>query len=135
LHTRRKVLNSRNRSSPTLVTADDLVSRWLAIFKFVSPFPIAKKNTVHPPLEQLKTCNDPNHLGSTLRDLCAPYGTVAELGIFLIEQAGHHQAMCFWHMQSEAENVQIMQAWGVGRFGGELVAVVDLAPVALNDTT
>jgi hypothetical protein len=28
-----------------------------------------------------------------------------------------------------------MQAWGVGRFGGELVAVVDLAPVALNDTT
>ena len=86
------------------------------------------------PLDPLKKCADLDNLRSTLQALCASYGTVGQLDIFVVEQAGHHQAMCFWRMQSEVENAQIMQAWGVGRFGGELVAVVDLAPVALNAT-
>jgi hypothetical protein len=79
-----------------------------------------------PPLDQLKTCVDLDSLRSTLQTLCAPLGTVADLEIFLVEQGGRHQAMCFWHMQSEKEDARVMQAWGVGRFGGELVAVVDL---------
>ena len=82
------------------------------------------------PLDALKTCTDLNNLRSTLHALCAPLGTVAELEIFLVEQAGQHQAMCFWRMQTEKEEARIMQEWGVGRFGGELVAVVDLEPVA-----
>jgi hypothetical protein len=84
------------------------------------------------PLDALKTCTNLDSLRSTLQALCAPLGTVAELDIFLVEQAGHHQAMCFWRMQSDNENARIMQAWGVGRFGGELVAVVDMVPGTLN---
>jgi hypothetical protein len=87
------------------------------------------------PLDSLKTCTNLDHLRSSLKALCAPLGTVAELDIFLVQQAGHHQAMCFWRMASENENARIMQAWGVGRFGGELVAVVDVAPVALSALT
>jgi hypothetical protein len=82
-----------------------------------------------PPLDQLKTCADIGSLRSRLQTLCAPLGVVAELAVFLVEQAGHRQAMCFWHMQSEKEDAQVMRVWGVGRFGGELVAVVDLEPV------
>jgi hypothetical protein len=78
------------------------------------------------PLDPLKSCADLDNLRSTLHALCAPFGVVAELEIFLLEQAGRHQAMCFWRMQSEKENTRVMQAWGVGRFGGKLVAVVDL---------
>jgi hypothetical protein len=84
------------------------------------------------PLDSLKKCTDLDNLRSTLHDLCEPIGKVAELEIYLVEQAGRHQAMCFWQMGSENENARIMQKWGVGRFGGELVAVVDLEPVALN---
>jgi hypothetical protein len=31
-------------------------------------------------------------------------------------------------MQSPEAEEQIMQTWGVGRFGGDLVMVVDLSP-------
>lgn len=84
------------------------------------------------PLDALKKCTNLDSFRSTLQALCAPLGTVAELDIFLVEQAGHHQAMCFWRMQSDTENARIMQAWGVGRFGAELVAVVDMVPGTLN---
>jgi hypothetical protein len=78
------------------------------------------------PLDQLKRCADIDSLRSTLLDLCASFGTVAQLDIFLAAQADHHQALCFWHMQSPEEDALLMREWGVGRFGGELVAVVDL---------
>ncbi len=84
------------------------------------------------PLDQLKTCTDRDNLRSKLQALCDPLGAVIELDIFLIEQAGHHQALCCWRMQSEKENTRIMREWGVGRFGGELISVVDLEPVVLN---
>jgi len=87
------------------------------------------------PLDSLKTCSDLENLRSTLNDLCAPLGKVDELDIYLVEQAGRHQAMCFWRMQSELENTRIMREWGVGRFGSELVAVVDLEPAPVNAPT
>jgi hypothetical protein len=78
------------------------------------------------PLDQLKRCTDIDSLRSKLLTLCAPFGTVAQLDIFLAAQAEHRQALCFWHMQSAEEDALLMREWGVGRFGGELVAVVDL---------
>ena len=88
-----------------------------------------------PPLEQLKACADLDSLRSTLHILCAQFGTVAGLEIFLIEQSGRHQAMCCWHMQSEEEDARVMKEWGVGRFGGELIAVVDLDSNATGSPT
>lgn len=64
---------------------------------------------------------------SALLALCASFGAVAQLDIFWVEQAGHRLALCFWHMQSPCEDARLMRAWGVGRFGGELVAVVDVS--------
>lgn len=78
-------------------------------------------------LDQLKTCVDLDCLRSMLLALCAPFGTVDQLDIFLTDQTEHRQALCFWHMQSPEEDAQLMREWGVGRFGGELVVVVDLA--------
>jgi len=78
------------------------------------------------PLDQLKCCADIDSLRSTLLALCAPFGTVAQLDIFLAAPVDHHQALCFWHMQSPEEDALLMSEWGVGRFGGELVTVVDL---------
>lgn len=80
-----------------------------------------------PPLDQLKRCTDPDAMQSALLALCAPFGAVAQLDIFWVEQAGHRQALCFWHMQSPHEDARLMREWGVGRFGGELVAVVNMA--------
>ncbi len=36
------------------------------------------------------------------------------------------QALCFVRMASEEEEQQLMSGLGIGRFGGELVVVVDL---------
>jgi len=98
-------------------------------------FSFAKTTLMTSPLDALKTCTNLDSLRSTLQALCAPLGAVAELEVFRVEQAGHLQVMCVWRMQSEKENARIMQTWGVGRFGGELVAVVDVTPVTLNDHT
>ena len=89
-----------------------------------------KKMIMKPLFDQLKTCANLDSLRSTLHVLCAPLGTVAELEVFQVDQAGRHQAICFWHMQSKDEDARVMREWGVGRFGGELVAVVDLEPIA-----
>ena len=37
--------------------------------------------------------------------------------------------------QSDKKDRRIMREWGVGRFSGELVAVVDLYPIAMNSLT
>jgi len=131
----RKVLSRRNRSSPTTDEAGDLVSRRLPVVNFMCLFSFAKTTLMTSPLDALKTCTNLDSLRSTLQALCAPLGAVAELEVFRVEQAGHLQVMCVWRMQSEKENARIMQTWGVGRFGGELVAVVDVTPVTLNDHT
>jgi len=121
LHTRRTVPNSSNRSSPTPTGADGLTDQKQTLIRLMTPF---KRLAMTLPLGPLKTCTNLNSLRSTLLGLCAPFGTVAELDIFLTTQAGQHQALCFWHMQSQEEDARLMRAWGVGRFGGELVAVV-----------
>ena len=81
-----------------------------------------------PSLARLNGCTDVASLQPALHDLCSRFGVVARLDVLPVEQAGHQQALCFWRMQSAEAEVQIMQTWGIGRFGGDLVMVVDLSP-------
>jgi hypothetical protein len=90
--------------------------------------PVRRRRAPAPSLAQLNNCTDVASLRPTLQDLCARFGVVARLDVLPVEQAGHQQALCFWRMQSPDAEVQIMQTWGIGRFGGDLVMVVDLSP-------
>lgn len=78
------------------------------------------------PLDQLKACRDIRSVRPALYSLCERFGSVARLEVVAADQAGHHQALCFWRMQTPEEERRLMRALGVGRFGGELVTVVDL---------
>ena len=77
-------------------------------------------------LEQLQQCPDVVTLRSRLRDLCSRFGTVTQLNILPTAHAGKQQVLCLLRMSSAEEEAQLMSGLGIGRFGGELVVVVDL---------
>lgn len=77
-------------------------------------------------LDQLGRCPDMAALQSALARLCARFGSVTQLNILRATQAGKQQALCFVRMASPDEERRLMSGLGIGRFGGELVVVVDL---------
>ncbi|EJL90378.1 hypothetical protein PMI15_00325 [Polaromonas sp. CF318] len=79
-----------------------------------------------PELDQLQQCPDIDTLQTVLRTLCARFGSVTQLNILPAAHAGKQQALCFLRMASEEEEQKLMSGLGIGRFGGELVVVVDL---------
>ena len=86
-------------------------------------------------LDQLKNCTDPSDLKSALFLLCARFGTVKRLDILMASQSGQRQALCFFRLGSADQEQQLMNQLGVGRFGGELVVVVDLQQHELISAT
>ena len=86
-------------------------------------------------LAQLHFRHDLSGLDAALRALCNGYGKVMQLIILPASHIGKRQALCFLRMASAAQEQHIMTALGIGRFGGDLVLVVDLQPPAgLNDS-
>lgn len=84
------------------------------------------------PLDSLQNCADVNSLRLGLRSLCARFGSIAQLDILTARQAGKLQAICFLRMDSPAQEQQVMSELGIGRFGGDLVVVVDLQTSGLR---
>jgi hypothetical protein len=41
--------------------------------------------------------------------------------------------MCFWRMESPEREDEVMSEFGVGRFGGDLVVIVDLESREMRD--
>ena len=80
--------------------------------------------------EQLKTTAEIGSLRPALHSICSRYGSVARLDIMAATQAGRHQALCFLRMDSPEQEQQLMSDLGVGRFGGDIVLVMDLHPYA-----
>lgn len=76
--------------------------------------------------DQLKNFPDIGTLRPALHSLCSRYGSVARLDILSASQAGKRQALCFLRLDSAAQEQQFMRELGVGRFGGDLVVIVDL---------
>ncbi|MDB5966495.1 MAG: hypothetical protein JWQ72_2995 [Polaromonas sp.] len=84
-------------------------------------------------LDQLRSCTDVSTLRSALYSLCSRFGSIRRLDILDACQQGQHQAMCFLRMDSAEQEKRMSRELGIGRFGGDLVVVVDLARVAAND--
>lgn len=77
-------------------------------------------------LNQLQHCPDITTLRPALHSLCSRFGSVARLDILSARQSGRRQALCFVRMDSVDQERQLMSELGVGRFGGDLVLIVDL---------
>lgn len=77
-------------------------------------------------LDRLKNCPDIKSLKLELYALCSRFGSIARLDILTARQAGKRQALCFLRMDSAAQEQKVMSELGVGRFGGDIVVVVDL---------
>jgi hypothetical protein len=78
-------------------------------------------------LDRLKSCSDVSAVRSALHSLCSRFGSIRRLDIFDSSQGATRQAMCFMRMSSAEQETRLARELGVGRFGGDLVFVVDMA--------
>lgn len=81
-------------------------------------------------LDDLRQCPDVATLKPALLKLCEKFGRVTRLDVLTAMHEGTKQAICFLRLDALDKEVALMKALGVGRFGGEIVFVVDL-----NDST
>jgi hypothetical protein len=87
-----------------------------------------------PELAQLDGRHDLAGLRAALDSLCSRYGLLRHLTILPANHVGRQQALCFLRMANSKEEERIMAALGIGRFGGELVLVLNLRPELVADT-
>jgi hypothetical protein len=87
-----------------------------------------KNVTLMRSLHDLNECPDVATLTPALQGLCSHFGRVDKLAILTARHEGAQQAICFLRMESTETEQRLMKALGVGRFGGEVVFVVDLKP-------
>jgi hypothetical protein len=78
--------------------------------------------------EQLKNCSSAGDLKRELRSLCARFGSILRIDVLMAKRGGTRQALCFWRMESPEREEEVMSEFGVGRFAGDLVMIVDLEP-------
>ena len=81
-----------------------------------------------PELYQLDGQHDLAGLRAALHALCSRHGNLSHLTILPANHVGRQQALCFLRMASSEEEACLMTALGIGRFGGELVLVLNLRP-------
>lgn len=85
-------------------------------------------------LAELRQYSDVSSLKSALHQLCGQFGRIMRLDILTAIHEGTTQAICFLRMERPEQEQQLMKTLGVGRFGGEVVFVLDLdAPSARKD--
>lgn len=77
-------------------------------------------------LRDLQQCADVATLTPALHGLCSHFGRVEKLAILTATHEGAQQAICFLRLESSEKEQVLMKTLGVGRFGGEVVFVVDL---------
>jgi hypothetical protein len=77
-------------------------------------------------LRELQQYDNAETLTPALHGLCSHFGPVEKLVILTAKHEGTKQAICFLRLASEAQEKTLMQSLGVGKFGGEVIIVVDL---------
>ncbi len=77
-------------------------------------------------LDQLNGFPDIGALRPALLSVCSRFGSIARLDILAARHAGKRQALCFLRMDSAEQEQQLINELGVGRYGGDLVVIVDL---------
>ncbi|MBA4261989.1 MAG: hypothetical protein C0443_08260 [Comamonadaceae bacterium] len=82
-------------------------------------------------LAELRQHKDVNSLKSALHQLCSEFGRITRLDILTAMHEGTKQAICFLRLERPEQEQVLMKTLGVGRFGGEVVFVLNLnVPVA-----
>ena len=77
-------------------------------------------------LQALSQCADVADLRSAVPQICAQFGPIQRLDILTSVHEKMQQAICFLRLTDRAHEQALMSSLGVGRFGGEIVFVVDL---------
>lgn len=77
-------------------------------------------------LAELRQHSDVTSLKSALHQLCSEFGRITRLDILTAMHEGTKQAICFLRMERPEQEQQLMKSLGVGRFGGEVVFVLNL---------
>ena len=78
-------------------------------------------------MKDLVQCGDVGSLESALRTLCAEFGSVSQLDILTMTDAGKRQAVCLLRLDSSEQERRLMTKLGAGRFGEDLCVVVNLS--------
>ncbi len=84
-------------------------------------------------LRDLQEYADVAALTPALHGLCSHFGRVEKLAILTAVHEGAQQAICFLRLESPEKELKLMHSLGVGRFGGEVVFVVDLKARDVDD--
>ena len=85
-------------------------------------------------LEALRSCPNVGAVRSALHFVCSRFGSIRRLDIIDSSRGGTRQAVCFMRMNSVEQETELARELGVGRFGGDLVFIVDLASPKSADT-
>jgi hypothetical protein len=81
-------------------------------------------------LVELQDYDNADTLRPALHDLCSHFGHVDRLVVLTAKHEGARQAICFLRLESVDHEQILMRELGVGKFGEEIVIVVDLKPSA-----
>ena len=83
-------------------------------------------------LRALQQCDSAETLTPAMRRLCSDFGSIENLVILTVRHEGTKQAICFLRLASDEQEQTLMQSLGVGKFGGEVVIVVNLKATTPN---
>lgn len=81
-------------------------------------------------LQALAGCADAASLRSAVGLLCAEFGKVTNMDILTMAESEKRRALCFLRLESAAQELRLMAACGVPRFGEDLLVIVDLVCAA-----
>ncbi len=76
--------------------------------------------------DDLQDRHDLAGLRAALMGVCSRFGRVRNLSILPVNHVGQPRALCFLRMVSDQDEQNLMTSMGIGRFGGEMVLVVNL---------
>ena len=79
-------------------------------------------------IKQLRSCANADELKPLLLAICSGFGEVVRLDVLVSSQIGKRQAMCFMRMATLEQEQSLMRELRMGRFGGDVVLIVDLQP-------
>ncbi len=88
--------------------------------------PTPKGNMRELLLKTIAQCNDVETLHPAMRSLCERFGTITRLDILPSAHIGTGKTLCLLRMDTPEQDRRIAQALGIGRFGGDLVLLIDL---------
>jgi hypothetical protein len=83
-------------------------------------------------MKMLAGCKDVANLRPALNELFTEFGEIARMEILTMTQPGKRQALCFFQVETAAQEQQLMANFGVTRFGDQLLFILDFPTEQTN---